>query len=73
MAAARTDAVVIKEYFGMSLPEARAELTGPDGLTKEDKADLAQGIRDGSLTYPGRGEPKLLLGPAPEREGPEAA
>jgi len=73
MAAARTDAVVIKEYFGMSLPEARAELTGPDGLTKEDKADLAQGIRDGSLTYPGRGEPKLLPGPAPEREGPEAA
>ncbi len=73
MAAAKTDAVVIKEYFGMGLPEARAELTGPDGLSKEDKADLAQGIRDGSLTYPGRGERKLLLGPAPEREGPEAA
>ena len=73
MAATSTDAVVIKEYFGMTLPEARAELTGPDGLTKQDKADLAQGIRDGSLTYPGRGEPKLLPGPAPERDGPEAA
>jgi hypothetical protein len=71
--APKSDAVVIKEYFGMSLPEARAELTGPGGLAKQDKADLAQGIRDGSLTYPGRGEPRLLLGPAPEREGPEAA
>ena len=73
MAAARTDAVVIKEYFGMTMPEAKAELTSQGGLTKEDKADLAQGIRDGSLTYPGPGEPKLLLGPAPERDGPEAA
>jgi len=73
MAAARTDAVVIKEYFGMSLPEARAGLTGPGGLTTQDKAGLARGIRDGSLTCPGRGEPKLLPGPAREREGPEAA
>jgi hypothetical protein len=72
MAAAQSDAVVIKEYFGMTLPEARAELTGPDGLSKEDKAQLAEGIRSGSLTYPGP-EPKLLLGPAPERGGPEAA
>lgn len=49
----KSDAVLIKEFFGMRYPgqplseymeESRA-------LTPEDKAQLAKGIRDGSLTY----------------------
>jgi hypothetical protein len=51
MAAQKSDAVVIKDYFGMTLPEARAELTGPDAMSAEAKKEIADGIRDGSLTY----------------------
>lgn len=58
MAAAQSDTALIKNYFGMDLPTAKREMTGPDGLTREDKAELAQGIRDGSLTYPDRKQPE---------------
>ena len=70
MAAPQSDTAVLKDYFGMDLREAKAELTSAGGLTKEDKAQLVGGIRNGSLTCDG---PVLLLGPAAEREGPEAA
>ena len=62
MAAQKSDAVVIKEYFGMSLPEARQELTGADGVSPEARKEIADGIRDGSLTYP-----------AHAKDAPEAA
>lgn len=44
------DAVVIKKFFmeGTSSAEALKELKA---LTKEDKEQLAGGIRNGSLTY----------------------
>ena len=71
MAAPQSDTAVLKDYFGMDLHEAKAELTSAGGLTKEDKAQLVGGIRNGSLTYDDG--PVLLLGPAAEREGPEAA
>lgn len=72
MAAPQSDTAVLKEYFGMSLPEAKQELTTQGGLTKEDKAQLAGGIRNGSLTY--ESGPLRPLGPAPERDpSPEAA
>jgi hypothetical protein len=57
MAAPQSDTALIKNYFEMDLKEAKAELTSQGGLTREDKADLAQGIRDGSLTYPARTAP----------------
>lgn len=72
MAAPQSDTAVLKTYFEMDLHEAKQELTSAGGLTKEDKAQLVGGIRNGSLTYPDR-EPKLLLGPAPDRSDPEAA
>ena len=71
MAAPQSDTAVLKDYFGMDLAQAKAELTSAGGLTKQDKAQLTGGIRNGSLTY-GDG-PMYLLGPAPERDGPEAA
>ena len=54
MAAAQSDTKLIKDYFEMDLPTAKAELTGPNAPTAQDKAELARGIRDGSLTYPAR-------------------
>jgi hypothetical protein len=44
----KTDMVVIKEYFGMSAKEAIGQVKT---LTPEDKAQLAGGIRDESMTY----------------------
>lgn len=38
----------IKDYFGMSASEAMAE---SKQLTPEDKAQLGQGILEGTLTY----------------------
>ena len=40
----------VKEYFGMSLPEMKKEWM-QGGLTDKDKAELMQGIGDGTLTY----------------------
>jgi len=44
----KTDAVLIKEYFGMSASETIAALKQ---LTADDKKQLGDGIRNGSLTY----------------------
>lgn len=51
----------IKEFFGMNLTEMKREWIGKDGnwtetdpakiLTDKDKADLSDGIQNGSLTY----------------------
>jgi hypothetical protein len=60
MATARKPAGVkeIKEFFHtderpMRLPEMKAEWVN-GGLTEQDRAEIAQGIGDGSLTYPDR-------------------
>jgi hypothetical protein len=60
MAAAAKPAGVkeIKEFFGtderpMGLAEMKAEWV-KGGLTDQDRAEIAQGIGDGSLTYPDR-------------------
>jgi hypothetical protein len=42
----------------MDLAEARREMTSPDRSSEYEKAQLARGIRDGSLTYPDR-KPEL--------------
>ncbi len=52
MAAAQSDTALIKGFFEMDLPTAKAEMTGPGAPTAAEKKQLAQGIRDGSLTYP---------------------
>jgi len=60
MAAAGKSAGVkeIKEFFGtlerpMGLTEMKAEWVH-GGLTEQDRAEIAGGIGDGSLTYPDR-------------------
>ena len=60
MAAAAKPAGVkeIKEFFGtderpMGLAEMKAEWV-KGGLTDQDRAEIAHGIGDGSLTYPDR-------------------
>jgi hypothetical protein len=50
----------VKEFFGMDLPEMKAEWA-KGGLSARDREEIAGGISDGSLTYP-----DLLLGPEPE-------
>ena len=40
----------IKDFFGMTLGDMKKEWTGGH-LTEKDKAELSQGIGDGSLTY----------------------
>ncbi len=47
MAAAQSDTALIKGFFEMDLPTAKAEMTGPGAPTAEEKKQLAQGIRDG--------------------------
>lgn len=44
----KSNALVIKEFFGLSATEAIAALKT---LTDEDKQQLGDGIRNGSLTY----------------------
>lgn len=50
MAAEKSDAILIKEFFmaDMKSAEALAELRQ---LTAEDKVQLGTGIRNGSFTY----------------------
>jgi hypothetical protein len=58
---ATTPVKLIKEFFGMTLLEMKREWIGKDGnwvetdprkiLTDKDRADLAAGLEDGSLTY----------------------
>ncbi len=50
---AQTDLKAVKEFFGMELPEMKAEWA-KGGLTSKDREQIAGGIRDGSLTYPDR-------------------
>ncbi len=38
----------VKEFFGMSLAEMKAEWMT---LSKADRADILRGLSDGSLTY----------------------
>jgi hypothetical protein len=40
----------VREFFGMSLPEFRAEWT-QGGLTADDKAQIRAGLADGTLSY----------------------
>lgn len=57
MAETKTDLMVIKEYFGMDAKAAMLELrvqtpaSEPDRLTQDERTALANGIRNGSLTY----------------------
>ena len=57
MAESKTDLMVIKDYFGMDAKAAMRELrvktdaNEPDRISTEDRAALAAGIRNGSLTY----------------------
>lgn len=44
----KSDAVLIKEYFGMDAKTALAELKE---LGKEAKEQIGEGIRNGTLTY----------------------
>ena len=44
----KSDAIVIKEYFDLSAKEAIATIKT---LSREEKEQLAGGIRNGSLTY----------------------
>ena len=44
----KIDLKKIKEYFGMTLPEMKREWVP---LPEADKAQIWQGIQDGSLTY----------------------
>jgi hypothetical protein len=58
----------IREYFGapgvtgnqrdMTLPDMKNEWV-KGGLTTEDRAEIAGGIGDGTLTYPDREAPDL--------------
>lgn len=50
---AQQDLMAVKNYFGMELADLKTEWA-KGGLTKEAKAEIAGGIRDGSLTYPAR-------------------
>ena len=54
----QTDLKAVKEYFNtperpMTLPDMKAEWV-KGGLTDQDRAEIAEGIGDGSLTYPDR-------------------
>jgi hypothetical protein len=44
----KSDAILVKEFFGMTAGEAIKELKQ---LAPGDKQQLAEGIRNGSLTY----------------------
>ena len=44
----KSDLILIKEFFGMSATETMQETKA---LTPEDKKQLGDGIRNGSLTY----------------------
>ena len=48
---AQSDLKAVREFFGMDLPEMKAEWA-KGGLTSKDREQVAGGIRDGSLTYP---------------------
>ena len=43
-----SDVITVKEFFGMTAQEAVKELKT---LPAEDRQKLAEGIRNGSLTY----------------------
>ena len=47
----QTDLKAIKEFFGLDLPDMKAEWA-KGGLTSKDREQIAGGIHDGSLTYP---------------------
>jgi hypothetical protein len=54
----QTPVKLVKEFFGMSLPEMKSEWIqrdlaeiDPKKLTDKDKEELASGIGNGSLTY----------------------
>lgn len=40
----------VKEFFGMTMAEMKAEWI-KGGLTDEDKAQILEGLGNGSLTY----------------------
>jgi hypothetical protein len=44
----KSDAILIKEFFELSASEAIKEIKS---ITPEAKKQLAEGIRNGSLTY----------------------
>ncbi len=46
----KSDTTLIKEYFELTPKQMIADIKGGK-LTMEDRAQLANGIRDGSLTY----------------------
>lgn len=45
---APSDMALVRTFFGMKLQEMKSEWTP---LSDSDKADLASGLRDGTLTY----------------------
>jgi hypothetical protein len=47
----KSDLVIIREFFGMKLPDMKVEVMGENGLSKDEIKEIASGIRDGSLTY----------------------